>query len=428
MDTSVKHDDSPEGDPDGAASATEPEDFVLANAILSLGYIPDFLPEDLRFWFCPNRQEPKEVQVELVGRAAESWESYYSKKGWAFVHGGKPDAEGPYQITSGGLKLELLDPGRFFAPKPVFRWAVDDASIPVVSLEKRRPINPWKPTYIRALNFIKKYEWKESVPGAVHNAIWEIEECGEIAGSTSWHNAEQLLHDHMSPAVIETLADVFYNRPEDFPLGSEVYLRVLGQSGDEGFEKLLSLARHPISRKRRIVAQTFGALGDERGSALLLELLVDEDPEVLRRALRSLGQLGVDETSDPKELVKGYLDSDEIPKRVWAAQALYKGGDESFQKFFLDLVKQEPRLLTDMGELGDVLADLDLFQAMPFLINRLKHDGAEFRADAAESIEKLTGVVLDYASLDSQEERRNAIRTCNRWWDDYKRSRRKGGG
>ena len=199
------------------------------------------------------------------------------------------------------------------------------------------------------------------------------------------------------------------------------------QAGESGFAKLLSLAKHPISRKRRMVAQTLGVLADPRGLADLLTLLEDEDPEVRTAALRALGRVGVDETTDPNGLVSSHLDSEEVPKRVWAAQALYRGGDTSYQKFFITLIKEQPRLLTDMGELGDVLADLKLLQAVPFLINRLKHDKPEFRADAAESFEKLTGVELDYRSLDSQDERRQAIKMCNRWWNDYKKSNRAGG-
>ncbi len=109
---------------------------------------------------------------------------------------------------------------------------------------------------------------------------------------------------------------------------------------------------------------------------------------------------------------------------MWAAQALFKGGDTSHQKFFINLVKEEPRLLTDMGELGDVLGDIQLLQVVPFVINRLKHDKPEYRADAADALEKLTGLELNYTSHDqSPEVRRRAIRLCNRWWSDYKRTR-----
>ncbi|MCH2373585.1 MAG: HEAT repeat domain-containing protein [Planctomycetes bacterium] len=405
--------------------ATDPK--VLERAVLGVGYIPDFLPEQVRFWFVPSREQPSSVYLEFVGEAHDNWESYYTSKGWAFVQHHQVAAEGPYHVAPSALRFEILEQGRFFAPKPTFRFGDESGEVPVVGLQKRRPLNPWKPNYIQALNFIKKYEWKGSFPQSVHYAVWEIEECGQVAGSTAWKNAERILLDQMSSALVEAIADIFFHRPEDYPLGSEVYLRVLAESGEEGFAKLLNLAEHPISRKRRTVAQTLGAVADARGTSSLLKLLEDEDPEVRTAALRALGRVGVDSASDPNGLVAEYLESEEVPKRVWAAQALYSGGDESYQKFFITLVKDEPRLLTDMGELGDVLAALKLLQAVPFLITRLKHEKPEFRADAAESFEKLTGVELDYRTLDSQDERRQAIKMCNRWWSDYKKSNRSGG-
>ena len=76
-----------------------------------------------------------------------------------------------------------------------------------------------------------------------------------------------------SPAVLKTLSDIFFNRPEDFPLGSEVYLRLLGGAGEEGFAELVQLAKHPITRKRKVVAQAFGALASRDGLPSLLMLL-----------------------------------------------------------------------------------------------------------------------------------------------------------
>src|SRR5206468_12917087 len=131
--------------------------------------------------------------------------------------------------------LRILDSGRFRTPRPVLTLRPEGLELPLVSMEKRRPLNEWKPTYIKALNFIKKYEWPRPVQSEAQLAIWEIEECGEVAGSTSWQNAEMLLRDRMSADIRATLIDLFQKRPEEFPLGSEVYLRVLGQSGDEGF-------------------------------------------------------------------------------------------------------------------------------------------------------------------------------------------------
>jgi hypothetical protein len=383
------------------------------------------LLDDVQFWFVPGREAPAAVYHELTGASARDWQSYYTKKGWNFIHDPSPDAEGPFRVKPGGLSLRILEPGRIFAPRPLFRFAEGGRAAPIVSIEKRRPLNPWKPNYIQALNFIKRYEWPQPLPRAVNYAVWEIEECGQVAGSTSWRNAERLLRDHDSEALRSTLADIFYHRPEDYPLGSEVYLRVLGRSGPEGFAKLVELARHPISRKRKVVAATLGELRDPRGVPTLLELVEDEDPDVRTAALRALGKAGVNAASDPGGKVKEYLNHAEIPKRVWAAQALVKGGDDSHAKFLLTLAKEEPRLLTDMGELGDVLGDLKLEEAVPYLIHRLKHEKAEFRADAAEALAKVTGLNIEYQSLDSEEQKRNAIKAYNRWWEDRKKERRK---
>jgi hypothetical protein len=401
---------------------------TLDTAIIELPYIPDFLLEDVVFWLAPRREAPEAAYHELVGPFADNWQTYYTKKGWRFIHEEPRAAEGPFRLRPEGIYLRILEPGRIFAPRPALRLAEGGEAIPVVSLEKRRPINPWKPNYIQALNFIRRYEWPHQLPRAVTYAIWEIEECGQIAGSTSWRNAERILRQEDSAELRATLADIFYNRPEDYPLGSEVYLKTLGRAGGDGFERLLELARHPVSRKRKAVAGTLGQLRDPRGVPALLELLEDEDPDVRTSALRALGKAGVDARSDPQGKVAVYLDSPEVSKRVWAAQALLRGGDEAHEKYLIGLVKEEPRLLTDMGELGDVLADLGLADSVPYLIQRLKHEKSEFRADAAEALARVTGLDLEYQSLDSEEQRRNAIKTYTRWWEDRKRERRRKGG
>ena len=132
--------------------------------------------------------------------------------------------------------------------------------------------------------------------------------------------------------------------------------------------------------------------------------------------------------SDAASKVAVYLDAPEVSKRVWAAQALLRGGDEAHEKYLIGLVKEEPRLLTDMGELGEVLADLNLAESVPYLIQRLKHEKSEFRADAAEALARVTGLGLEYQSLDSEEQKRNAIKVYSRWWEDRKKERRKKGG
>jgi hypothetical protein len=111
---------------------------------------------------------------------------------------------------------------------------------------------------------------------------------------------------------------------------------------------------------------------------------------------------------------------------VWAAQALLKGGDESQRKFLINLVKEvENRPLSDMGELGEVLAELDLVEAVPFLINRLKSGNTEIQADAAEALRMVTGLQVEFTLAD-EDGKRKAIRAFNHWWEDHKKERRKG--
>ena len=399
---------------------------VLTDVSLEVPYVPDFLLEDVRLWFVPSRASANAVYHELTGKSAENWGSYYSKKGRSFLERPPREAEGPYSLDRDTAHIRILEPGRIFSPRPQLRLDPQRDAVPIVSLEKRRPLNPWKPNYIQALNFIKRYEWPQPVPRAVHYAVWDIEECGQIAGSTSWMNARAILLDNDSSELRATLADLFYNRPEDYPLGSIVYLDVLGRSGPAGFGDLCELATHPVSRKRKVVATTLGKLANPEGRDTLFALLDDEEPEVRRHALRAIGQTGLASCEgEAAERLRAYLESPEMPERVWAAQALLRGGDEEQRQYLIGLVKEEPRLLTDMGELGDVLADLDLEEAVPYLINRLKMDKPEFRADAAEALEKVMGVDLHYQSLDTSEQRRNAIRTCTRWWEERKRDRRR---
>jgi len=401
---------------------------ALEAAYLELPYIPDFLLDDVRFYFVPSRDDVRAVYHELVGDSAENWSSYYNKKGWAFIHQDDihqhDGPDGPYAVEKGCIRLDVAAPGRFFAPTPRFRFTPDGDTYPLVSLEKRRPLNPWKPTYIRAVRFIKKYDWPHGLPLRVQLAVWEIEECGEVAGSTSWINAEAVLMASNSDELRETLADVFYNRPEDFPLGSQVYLRVLGRLGEEGFDKLKGLVAHPVTRKRTVVADTLGELRNPSGVEPLILLLDDEDPNVRVAALRALGKVGLSAGDDAEGKVKAYLESDEVAHRVWAAQASLKLGDPSHRKFLVQLVKEEKRPLADLGDLGDVIVESDLVDAVPFLIQRLKDGRPEISMDAAEVLQKITGLKVEYSAQANDEQKRLAIRTCNRWWEDKKKERR----
>ncbi|MBN1441467.1 MAG: HEAT repeat domain-containing protein [Planctomycetes bacterium] len=400
-------------------------DDALRDVLLELPYVPDFLLDDILFHFVPSRDKPRAVYHQLIGKSGSNWSSYYTKKGWNFLHGSgeAPASDGPYRLDVDSARIDLLPPGRFLAPRPLLHLGRDGPGIPIVSLEKRRPLNPWKPNYIRAVEFIKRFEWPCPVPRRVQAAFWEIEECGEIAGSTSWRNAEAILLNSDSCEVRETLEAVFYNRPEDFPLGSEVYLRVLGRMGRAGFQQLTALANHPVTRKRRAVARTLGELRDEQGVPTLLLLLDDEDPDVRGAALRSLAKVGVTDLQDPEGKVRAYLESPEPPYRVWASAALLAGGDESQRKYLIQLVKEEDRPLADLGDLGDVLVDLDLEDVVPFLIHRLKDERREISLDAAETLQRLTGEDVEFSAEQDAEQRRVAIKTYTRWWEERKRER-----
>ena len=433
-----EHDDdpapsaSPDGGPAGggdgpAAEGVEAGAKPLGTATLATAYIPDFPMDEVRFWFVPNRAQAREVWHEFVGRSHDKWELYYTKKGWRWVHldPSEREAEGPFLLARGKFHLEILPPGRIFTPRPQLTLGDAGVPLPIPSLEKRRPLNPWKPNYIKALNFIKKYEWLKEVPAIAQTAIWEIEECGEIAGSTSWQNAEMLLSDQISPDVRAVLVDIFEKRPEEFSLGSEVYLRILGKSGPEGFKDLCAQAKNPITRKRCQVTRMLGQLGRREGLEAIFLLLDDEDPEVRRTALRALGRIGLAATDIRAGRIQALLEAEDYSHRVWAAQALLKGGDDSQRKFLIALVKEEEgRPLSDMGELGEVLAEMGLVDAVPYLINRLKIDNSEIRADAAEALRALTGLPADFPHGD-EEGRREAVRIFNRWWENRKKERRK---
>ncbi len=399
----------------------------LGLATLAVAYIPDFPFADVQFWFSPSREAPAAAHHELLGRSDDKWETYYNKKGWRFVRWHAPaerEAEGPFRAKPGELRLRILEPGRFFAPRPTLSLA-GGPEIPILGLEKRRPLNPWKPTYIKALNFIKKYEWPRQVPKPAEAAIWEIEECGEVPGSTSWQNAELLLEDNVCPELLEVLADLFEKRPEEFPLGSQVYLRRLGHAGAEGFRRLADLHRLPAVRKRKHVAEALGTFKNAEAIDTLLALLDDEDPEVRSAALRSLGRIGVPADDSRAEPLRKALEAEDVGARVWAAQALLKGGDDEQRKFLITLLKeQEARPLHDMGEMGEVLADLRLTEAVPFLIHRLKSEKSELQADAGEVLRALTGLPLEFAPGD-EEGRRDAIKASQRWWEELKKERRK---
>ena len=59
---------------------------LLKEAYLELPYIPDFLLDEVRFYFVPSRDGVRAVYHELVGDSAKNWSPYYTKKGWNFLH------------------------------------------------------------------------------------------------------------------------------------------------------------------------------------------------------------------------------------------------------------------------------------------------------------------------------------------------------
>jgi len=397
----------------------------LDELTIELPYVPDFLLDDLRFWFVPSIDAPRAAYHELVGDSAKNWAGYYiTKKGVNFFRSDS-EGDGPYRVRPGQIRFEVLQSGRFFSAKPCVRLRSDADPVPLPSIERLRPINPWKPNYIQALNFIKKYEWEHELPRRVVLAMYEIEECGQVAGSVSWKNGEKILLESDSPELRATLYDFFYNRPEDYELGSQVYLRVLAMLGPEGFQSLDELAKHPITRKRKHVARALGELESTAGAQTLLFLLDDEDFGVRDAALQGLVTVGVDDEIDSEGKVRAYLESDDIRHRVWAAAALLTGGDESQRKPLVQLVKEEPRPLSDLGELGQICVRLQILDAVPFLIKRFKSDDDELAIDAGETLSQLTGLELEYNVVDDKAARGAATKALTQWWDRAKKERRK---
>ncbi len=409
------------------AGEETPHERELEELALELLYIPEFDVEDLRYWFVPSFESPKAVYQELANDPNRQWGAYYTSKGWDFLFSGSPpQGEGPFRVREGGTRVEVVDRGRFFSPKPVVRLGRLAEALPLAGLEKNQPLNPWRPNYLKSLIFIKKqYQWEHELPAKVVLSIYAIEECGEFSGSQAWVNAERILLQSDSEALRETLSDFFSQRPEEFELGSQIYLRVLGRLGDEGFSMLLDLAKHPVTRKRRHVATVLGDICEGRpgGIETLLLLANDEDFGVRDEALEALARVGVDATIDSGAKVASFLESEEIRHRVWAAAAYLKGGDESQRKFLVQLIKEDERTLSELGNLGEIVVRLNLLDVTPFLIRRFKAGTDDLALDAMETLSSLTGIELEYSLLNDAEAKRSAIKALKRWWDERKRER-----
>ena len=231
-------DSSGVAEPSDAVPDEAPPSFeTLEEIYLDLPYIPEFLVEDVQFWFVPTFAAAKAVYHELIDESAKDWTAYYTKKGWSFIHE-TGEREGPYRVRDGGTHLDVLQPGKIFAPKPRVRLRKDGPPIPLPSLEKHRPINEWKPNYVKALNFIKKYDWPHAIPRRVTLSIWEIEECGQVAGSTSWINAERVLLASDSAQV----------RTQTFHV-----MRALDLQGDPLLEEAFAIPCHQVSQRREAI-------------------------------------------------------------------------------------------------------------------------------------------------------------------------------
>jgi hypothetical protein len=409
----------------GEASVDE---LLLDELTLELMYIPEFDVEDLRYWFAPSFESPRAVYYELANDPNGHWQAYYTKKGWDFVFSkGAPAGEGPYRVRKGGTRLEVVDRGRLFSPKPTIRLGDSAESLPFPGIEKNPPINPWRPNYLKGLNFIRKqYTWEHNeLSNKVVLAFYAIEECGEFSGSQAWINAERIFMQSDSEALRSTLSDFFSQRPEEFELGSEICLRVLGRLGEDGFARLRELAKHPITRKRRHVAATLGKLSDGQpgGVETLLILADDEDFGVRDEALKALAGVGVDATTDVDGKVASYLDSDEQRHQVWASAAYLKGGDEDKRKFLVQLIKESERTLSELGDLGELVVQLQLVDVTPFLIKRFKNGTDDIALDAMDTLSALTGIELEYSVLNDAEAKRSAAKELNRWWEERKRER-----
>ncbi|MFP6737949.1 MAG: HEAT repeat domain-containing protein [Planctomycetota bacterium] len=409
------------------AGKEAPHERELEELALELLYIPEFDVEDLRYWFVPSFESPKAVYQELANDPNRQWGAYYTSKGWDFLFSDSPpEGDGPFRVREGGTRVEVVDRGRFFSPKPVVRLGRLAEALPLAGLEKNQPLNPWRPNYLKSLIFIKKqYQWEHELPAKVVLSIYAIEECGEFSGSQAWVNAERILLQSDSEALRETLSDFFSQRPEEFELGSQIYLRVLGRLGDEGFSMLLDLAKHPVTRKRRHVATVLGDICEGRpgGIETLLLLANDEDFGVRDEALEALARVGVDATIDSGAKVASFLESEEIRHRVWAAAAYLKGGDESQRKFLVQLIKEDERTLSELGNLGEIVVRLNLLDVTPFLIRRFKAGTDDLALDAMETLSSLTGIELEYSLLNDAEAKRAAIKALKRWWDERKRER-----
>jgi hypothetical protein len=173
------------------------------------------------------------------------------------------------------------------------------------------------------------------------------------------------------------------------------------------------------------VAATLAGLceGRPRGIETLLLLADDEDFGVRDEALKALAEAGVDAAIDSEGRVASFLESQELRHQVWAAAAYLKGGDEEQRKFLVQLVKDSERTLSELGDLGDIIVNLQILDVTPFLIRRFKSGTDDIALDAMETLSSLTGIELEYSVLNDPEAKRSATKQLKRWWEERKRER-----
>ena len=97
----------------------------------------------------------------------------------------------------------------------------------------------------------------------------------------------------------------------------------------------------------------------------------------------------------------------------------------------MQLIKESERTLSELGDLGEIVVQLQLVDVTPFLIKRFKSGSDDIALDAMEALSALTGITLEYSVLNDAEAKRSAAKELNRWWEECKRARgalRKGGG
>ena len=89
----------------------------------------------------------------------------------------------------------------------------------------------------------------------------------------------------------------------------------------------------------------------------------------------------------------------------------------------MQLIKEDERTLSELGNLGEIVVRLNLFDVTPFLIRRFKSGSDDLALDAMETLSSLTGIELEYSLLNDAEAKRSAAKALKHWWEERKRER-----